>query len=403
VARVCVGNSDAPPPDAVADGMQRCERVEPDLTISPITGPELTDDGPNGRPRGGPTATAPTTAEKRVAAAARLAGEAEVSRLRSLLRSSADVAGRPDQEAVSSLAARTVPRWHFAMLNDGERNDALAVALERLVRPGAHVLDIGSGTGLLALMAARAGAGHVTTCEADPLLAELARQIVAANGMSHLISVVAKRSTDLVLGHDLPRRADLVVAEVIDCGLVGEGILPTLRHAREHLLADGGALVPRTARLLGCLVTSRAAAQLNGVQTVSGFDLRLFNRVATPGHFPIRLTTWPHRLLSEPTELLRFDFARDELADGHRRFELRPSAGGQVHGLVAWFELDLGAGVLLRNSPDNLGSHWMQAYIPFPHPVETTADRPLQIDLTWQDGRIAAQLPMTAHLERNHR
>jgi type II protein arginine methyltransferase len=391
------------------------------LTISPIVGPELTDDAPPGDPGdpGGrplapaplapaplalaPTAQAPTATDMRVAAAARLAGEAEVGRLQSMLRSTSDPAGRPDLDAVGALAARTVPRWHFAMLNDGERNDALAVALERLVRPGAHVLDIGSGTGLLALMAARAGAGHVTTCETDPLLAELARQIVAANGMSEVISVVAKPSTELVPGQDLPRRADLIVAEVIDCGLIGEGILPTLRHAREHLLAGGGALLPRTARLLGCLVTSRALAQLNGVQTVSGFDLRLFNRVATPGHFPIRLTTWPHRLLSEPTELLRFDFARDELADGHRRFELRPNAGGRAHGLVAWFELDVGGGVVLRNSPDNLGSHWMQAYVPFPHPVETTAGVPVRMDLAWQGGRITAQLPITAHVERNHR
>src|SRR5262249_36770306 len=154
------------------------------------------------------------------------------------------------------------------------------------------------GSGLLAMMAARAGAGHVTSCETNPLLAEVATQIVAAHGMSDVITVLPKRSTDLVVGQDLPRPADVIVAEVGGCGLRGEGGLPTRAPARQHLLAAGGALVPRTGRLLGALVQSPAAARMNGVHQVSGFDLRLFNQVATSGHFPIRLQTWPHRLLS---------------------------------------------------------------------------------------------------------
>src|SRR5205814_9209836 len=71
-----------------------------DLTPSPIPGPELTAE-----------------AELRVAAAAWRSGEAEVTRLRGLVRAAAGVAGRPDQVAVSALATRMVPRWHFAMLN----------------------------------------------------------------------------------------------------------------------------------------------------------------------------------------------------------------------------------------------------------------------------------------------
>lgn len=67
-------------------------------------------------------------------------------------------AGRPstDSEAFTRIARRTVPRWHFAMLNDTERNDALAGALARGIPSGATVLDIGSGSGLLAMAAARA-------------------------------------------------------------------------------------------------------------------------------------------------------------------------------------------------------------------------------------------------------
>jgi predicted RNA methylase len=337
--------------------------------------------------------------ERRVAAAARSAGEAEISQLREMLRPDPVYGELLEPAASGRLAVRTVPRWHFAMLNDSERNDALAVALERVVRPGAHVLDIGAGSGLLAMMAARAGAGHVTSCEENPLLAELATQIVAAHGLSDVITVVPKRSTNLVVGQDLPRPADVVVAEVVDCGLVGEGILPTMTHARRHLLGVGGRLVPRSGRLLGALVQSPAAARLNGVHQVSGFDLRLFNQVATPGHFPIRLLTWPHRLLSPPTELARLDFLHDDLADDRRQVTL-PATAGQAHGLVAWFELDLGAGVVLRNSPDNLGSHWMQAYLPFSRPVPTSEQWPTRVEVAWWDGQLSAHVLTTTPGER---
>lgn len=54
---------------------------------------------------------------------------------------------------------QVVQRWHFGMLNDWERNNAFYDALRALVQPGSFVIDIGAGTGLLGMMAARAGAG----------------------------------------------------------------------------------------------------------------------------------------------------------------------------------------------------------------------------------------------------
>src|SRR5262249_26028316 len=73
-------------------------------------------------------------AEWGVAAAAGSAGEAEISRVRELLRPDPVYGELLEPAALGRLAVRTVPRWHFAMLNDSERNDALAVALERVVR-----------------------------------------------------------------------------------------------------------------------------------------------------------------------------------------------------------------------------------------------------------------------------
>src|SRR5687767_4208617 len=66
--------------------------------------------------------------------------------------------------AVSNLVAP----WHFRMLHDRVRNDAYARAIRSAIKPHHHVLEIGTGAGLLAMLCARAGARQVTTCEMIP-------------------------------------------------------------------------------------------------------------------------------------------------------------------------------------------------------------------------------------------
>lgn len=298
----------------------------------------------------------------------------------------------PGTPAFARIASRAVPRWHFAMLNDAERNDALTTALEQQVPRGAYVLDIGTGTGMLAMCAVRAGAGRVVTCEENPLIAEIARQVIAEQGMSDRITVVGKRSTEVAVGRELDRPADVIVSEIVDCGLIGEGLLPTVRHARAHLLAPDGVMIPRAGRLYAHLVQSDAVMGLNQAHHAAGFDVSLMNVTSTYGHFPVRLHTWPHERLSAPVCLLDLDLDHDPLEPGSRKLTVPVTGAGTAHALAAWFELDLGAGVVLRNSPDNFGSHWMQALIPFDTPVEVTAGDEVDVQLQWTDTVLTGRL-----------
>lgn len=300
------------------------------------------------------------------------------------------VDGAPDPVALGHLGVDLVPRWHFAMLNDRERNHAFVAALENRIEPGAHVLDIGSGTGLLAMVAARAGAGHVTTCEANPLLAEVAREVIARHGLSDRITVLPRHSTTLRVGHDLPRQVDLMVSEVVDCGLVGEGILPTLRHARRELVRPGGVIMPARGALFGQLVDSDAIRRLNHVEEACGFDVSAINSLATPGHFPVRLATWPHRMLSDPAELLELDFREEVAVDHLCRVTVPVTDPGTAHGVVAWFRLELDTGISLCNAPDNSGSHWMQAFLPLPEPLEVAPGCVVEMDVHCGGTRLTA-------------
>src|SRR5579872_5650896 len=88
-----------------------------------------------------------------------------------------------------ALVNATVPPWHFKIIRDARRNGAYDAALRRAVFPGARVLDIGTGSGLLAMMAARAGAAEVVACEVNPVIAEQAREIVRQNGYADRVRV----------------------------------------------------------------------------------------------------------------------------------------------------------------------------------------------------------------------
>ncbi|TSB26002.1 50S ribosomal protein L11 methyltransferase [Streptomyces benahoarensis] len=320
--------------------------------------------------------------------------QAQAQTLNELIRTTVDALASPQAapvpgtRAFAEIAQRTVPRWHFAMLNDTARNEALATAVRRAIPPGATVLDIGSGTGLLAMAAVRAGAAHVYTCEGNPLLAEIARQIIAEHGMSDSITVLTKFSTAIEVGRDLPRRADVLISEIVDCGLIGEGLLPTVRHAREHLLAPGGVMMPVSARLHGQLVDSPAMVNLNRVHEAHGFDVSLMETVATRGHFPVRMHTWPHRLLSDPFEMVAFDLAHDPLLPGSRRLTVPVTTDGRAHGLLSWFSLKLYDGLDLCNAPDNPESHWMQALLLFDKPASVTAGESLDMELRWTETQL---------------
>jgi SAM-dependent methyltransferase len=281
-----------------------------------------------------------------------------------------------------------VARWHFAMLNDGERSASYELALATFLRPNMHVLDIGCGSGLLGMLAAKHGASRVTSCEVVPEIAEVARRIVGSNGFADRVVVVPKPSTSLSVAADLPRRADLLVTEIIDCGLVGEGIMPTLRHAREHLLAEGGSIIPRAATVYATLIESAPIHELNLVGSSRGVDVRLFNELSSRLYFPVRSHTWPYRFLSPAATAFEVDFLRDPLEPTTREVSFTVKQSGTCHAIMFWFDLELAPGVSLRNQPGDQKTHWMQAVQCVEHAFDVRAGEALTLTVLQTDSAL---------------
>ncbi|AHD08629.1 50S ribosomal protein L11 methyltransferase [Phaeobacter gallaeciensis] len=251
-----------------------------------------------------------------------------------------------------------VPRWHFPMLADQARNRAYAEAIAMKVRPGDIVLDIGCGAGLTAMLAARAGAKHVYTCEQQPLIAAAATQVIADNGLSDRITVLSKWSHEIVIGVDMPEQADVVVSEIVDTVLLGEGALDTLSHAMAVLAKPGARAIPETGTLVAQLVESEALLQQWRPQTAEGFDLSAFHHLArvaqiTPGDF----AACGLRPLGPGTDLFQFDFTRPDVAPARSSARLGCTHGGVAHAVFVSFEMQLAPGIALTNGLTSDG-HW---------------------------------------------
>lgn len=187
------------------------------------------------------------------------------------------------------------------------------------------------------------------------------------------------------------RRGDLLVTEIFDCGLIGEGIIPSLRAARRTLLRPSYRAVPRRVHLIGALVSVPVARRLNEVSEACGVDVTALNAHQTRGHFPIRLRTWEHTMLSDERSIMSIDLEQEPATGQPWMRTFRVGQGGVVDGVTAWFDMDLGVGSALTTRP-GIPSHWMQAMLCFPEPVSVEEGQALPVTFAIEDDtRLIAQ------------
>jgi Tfp pilus assembly protein PilF/predicted RNA methylase len=263
--------------------------------------------------------------------------------------------------ALQLLRSTQIPQWHIPMINDAERNDAYEIALRRAVKPGDVVLEIGTGSGLVAMMAARTGAGHVYTCEMHKPLVEVARETVRRNGYADRISIIGKRSTDLKVGVDMPEKADVFVSELINIGMLAPDMLAILQHARRNLVKPGAKIIPAAATVYGALIQADELRRINPITTISGFDMSRFDQFRTPGYQQIDLAAETHSMLSESFIAWSFDFRQNMPDADMKTIATTATEDGVAHGVAFWFDLHMDEEIVYSSSSRTRTNHWKQA------------------------------------------
>ncbi|MBL0018721.1 MAG: tetratricopeptide repeat protein [Bacteroidetes bacterium] len=287
------------------------------------------------------------------------------------------------------LLADQVPAWHFSMLADEGRNRAYDKVLRSLMQPGDTVLDIGTGSGLLAMMAIRAGASEVIACEREPAIAEVAKAIILKNGYADKVKVHALDSRLLKLGKEVAERVDVIVSEILDVSLLGEGMLPSIRAALRSLAHEDTRVIPAGATVMVQLIELPESYYDPGLENVEGFDLREFDKFRQAGGRKTMYLRSDHDYgVSEILPLRVFDFLRPGKAiseEEPERFSIRFEnvENKNIDGILMWFELELDADTLRSSGPGGEFEHWGQAFYPLTPAPEP--GKPVTIDCEVHD------------------
>lgn len=264
------------------------------------------------------------------------------------------------------------PQYHFALLADEERarayNDAICRQVHRISGGsysvnghgcdeaegfGVHVLDIGAGSGLLSMMAARAGANTVVACEWHGSLAAAARRNVAANQLSHVVTVVQSDAAKLQRGKLGVRHegCNMVVVDLFDAGLTGEHVLYMLETARRNVLTPEATVVPAAATLY-CMGVEAYTSEVNG------FDLSAFNKYRWDKTYEsVRIQDIPHRVLTKPKKAfeLFFDGSHGKGRGRESVLRLETIASGYMNAVVFWFDLHMDEHETITTAPPGVG------------------------------------------------
>jgi hypothetical protein len=253
---------------------------------------------------------------------------------------------------------------HAGYFRDTRKLAAYQQALDNVVQPGDVVVDLGAGTGLLGLLAARAGAARIYMVDSGSILG-VAEEVAAQNGFADRMIPVRGASTDVVL----PEPADVVVCDQIGGFVYDAGVLEYFDDARRRLLKPGGTLMPSSFTLFLAPVSAPAARADVDIWAArpAGFDTSAVHQLAVNTEW--RIEGSQAQLTSDPATVATIE--ADSLDPISSTVEYTFSEATTVDGLLGWFDAELAPGVHLSNAPDTTDrmQRWCNLY-PVEHPLD---------------------------------
>jgi predicted RNA methylase len=249
------------------------------------------------------------------------------------------------------------------MLQDRLRIEKFKEAVFKNVKPGDVVVDLGTGTGILAIYAAQAGARQVYAIE-ETDVADVAESVIERNGFGSVVTVLRANSSEVVL----PELADVIIAEVVGHFLFEEGIIESIAAARASLLKPGGTIIPTDASVFLAPVEMGADfTEVSYWSTWKDPDLSVIGKLAANSAYVE--TIEPKKLLAEPEEFFHVRFREAQPGTLSHSTEFRCYRRGRFDAVAGWFRLRLDQDVCLSTSPFDAPTHWQQCIFPLETPV----------------------------------
>lgn len=262
---------------------------------------------------------------------------------------------------------------HEEMLKDRVRTQSYMQAIEKNkhIFEGKIVLDVGCGTGILSMFAARAGAAKVYAVECSAI-AEQAKRIISDNGFSDTVEVIQKKMEDV----ELPcQYVDIILSEWMGYFLLYESMLDTVLYARDKFLRpETGVMLPDKAALYLCGIEDGEykSEKIDFWDNVYGFDMKVIKDIALLE--PLVDSVKSRAVNTNIVRVLKIDImtcTKDDL-QFKSDFCLKASRQDYCHALCAFFECaftQIHSPIVISTSPHAPYTHWKQTVFYFEEPI----------------------------------
>jgi protein arginine N-methyltransferase 1 len=263
------------------------------------------------------------------------------------------------------------------MIADRIRIEAFTQALRGAIHPGAVVMDIGTGPGIMAVLACQLGAKRVYAIEPSEVI-QAAREIAAANRCADKIEFLEDLSAKVTI----PTLADVIVSDMRGVLPLFEHHIPSIADARRRFLAPGGTLIAREDRIWAAVVE----APEDYGKIVDPWDRNNLGQDLTVARSKVlnefrKARVKPEQLLTVPQLWATLDYATIESPDVRGTLQWTVERNGTGHGILVWFDMELAEGVGFSNGPEAPEAIYGAAFFPWIDPVPLAAGQNVSVDL----------------------
>ena len=263
------------------------------------------------------------------------------------------------------------------MIIDRPRMDAYVQALKHAIQPGDVVLDIGTGTGIFALLACQFGASKVYAIDPSDAI-QVGKEIAIANGYGDRIEFIQDISTNI----HLPEAVQVIVSDL-------RSVLPLFQHhinaivdARQRFLAPNGILIPQCDQLWVSIITAPDFYQpytSPWIESPYGINLQATHRFVTNAWK--RIAIKPEHLLLKPQCSDTLHYSTISTPNYRTTLNWSVDREGTVHGIGIWFDTTLFEESGFSNAPDQPELIYGNAFFPFSQPINLLPGDSLSLQL----------------------
>jgi protein arginine N-methyltransferase 1 len=238
-------------------------------------------------------------------------------------------------------------------------------ALEKTVTEGSVVVDIGTGTGIFALLACKLGARKVYAIEPNDWIT-VARKIGRENGFEGRIEFIQQFSTQVTL----PERADVIISDLRGALPFYDGNIPAMIDARKRFLKENGLLIPQRDVVWAGLVSARKAyAEITMPWKTRRYPINMVPALYSALNQPHGAHFRPAQVLAETVPWVQIDYTSVQNPNAQGKVEFAIAKKRVAHGVGLWFDSEVWGELGFSTSPWGQRTVYGHFFLPFERPL----------------------------------